>query len=139
MTDTLGNTMSNDAYYAKDVGEVLLIDSRMGRFELIEYFLQTDVEYEGAIKNPVRFSLKQNYPNPFNPTTTIAYSLPKDSQVTLSIYNVSGQIGHVLKDEHQPAGNYTATWDANGVPSGLYFCTLKSGDFVQTKEMLFLK
>jgi hypothetical protein len=66
MTDTLGSTMTQDSYYAKDVGEVLMIDSRLGRFELIEYFLLTDVEYKEVIKIPVQFSLSQNYPNPIN-------------------------------------------------------------------------
>ena len=57
--------------------------------------------------SPMEFTLKQNYPNPFNPTTTIEYSIPQSSHVTLSIYNGSGQRVSVLKDEYQQAGNHS--------------------------------
>ncbi|MFC1540978.1 T9SS type A sorting domain-containing protein [Candidatus Latescibacterota bacterium] len=87
----------------------------------------------------VFFILKSPYPNPFNPATTIEYSLSQNSLITLSIYNISGQRVIVLKDEYQPVGNYTATWDAKGFPSGLYFCIMEANGFCQTKKMLLLK
>ena len=90
-------------------------------------------------ETPVSFRLQQNYPNPFNPTTTIKYNLPQDSQVTLSIYNVSGQLVCILNDEHQSAGKHEITWDAKDMASGLYFCTLKANGFTETRKMVLVK
>jgi len=85
------------------------------------------------------FSLEAPYPNPFNLSTTIAYTLPLDSHVILSIYNVSGQIVSVLKDESQPAGNYSITWSAKDMPNGLYFCSLQTNGFTQTRKIVLVK
>jgi len=144
MTDTLGNTMTQDAYFAKDVGEVLLVDSRMGRFELVEYFLQTDVEYEGVIKIPVRFSLKQNYPNPFNPTTTIEFNLTRASNVNLRIYDVTGKLVKTVINEWKEVGYHSVVWDGKdkkgkAAASGIYFYRLENDKFSKTKQMLLLR
>ncbi len=99
---------------------------------------ESDVNVERNNKQPF-IEILNIHPNPFNLSTTIEYSLTQDSQVTLNIYNVSGQIINVLKDEYKQAGNYSAIWDASGMPSGIYFCTMKSGEFIQTKKILLLK
>ncbi|MFC1539140.1 two-component regulator propeller domain-containing protein [Candidatus Latescibacterota bacterium] len=88
---------------------------------------------------PSNFFLTGNYPNPFNLSTTISYSLPQNSQINLSIYNISGQRVRVLKDECQTAGHYTARWDATGFPSGLYFCIMEANGFVKTRKMVLVK
>ena len=85
------------------------------------------------------FKVSAPYPNPFNPTTTIEYSLPQDGHLILSIFNVSGQLVHVLKNELQQAGNYSITWNASEMPSGLYFCTLKSNGFTETRKMVLVR
>ena len=85
------------------------------------------------------FQLVQNYPNPFNPKTNISYSLPVSGDVSLIIYNLSGEEVTRLVDGQMPAGTYTTTWNASNVASGIYFYRLTSGDFIQTKKMLFLK
>ncbi len=85
------------------------------------------------------YSLKTAYPNPFNPTTTIEYNIPQDSHVILTIYNVSGQRISVLKDEMHTAGNYSITWNAEGLPSGLYFYTLKAKGYSETRKMVLMK
>ena len=144
MTDTLGNSMTQDAYYAKDIGEVLLIDSRMGKFELIEYFLQTDVDPEGETNIPARFTLKQNYPNPFNPKTTIEYNLTQASNITLCIYDVTGKLIKTITNKWQEVGFHTVAWDGkdkNGkaVASGIYFYRLENDLFSKTRRMLLLK
>ena len=88
---------------------------------------------------PAKFSLSQNYPNPFNPTTTVRYSIPKASLVSLKIYNVLGQEVVTLVNQHQSAGNYTSTFDASRLASGVYFYRLNAGSFNQVKKMLLLK
>jgi len=85
-----------------------------------------------------------NYPNPFNPVTTIAYSLPEDSQISISIFNIKGQEVKELTSGIQPAGNYNITWngkDESGkdVTSGIYFYKLKTNGKELTRKMLMLK
>jgi len=93
---------------------------------------------------PRSFSLAQNYPNPFNPVTSIEYSLAKESQVKLSIYNVVGEKVRVLVGKRQRTGVYRAIWDGKDmagqeVASGIYFYRIKAGDFVEAKKMILLK
>jgi hypothetical protein len=93
---------------------------------------------------PSDFSLKQNYPNPFNPATTIEYSLPKRGHVTIEIFNLLGQKVRTLMDEYKSTGNYTITWDGtdnsgNQLSTGIYFCRLHAGDYVQTKKLVLIK
>ncbi len=88
---------------------------------------------------PQRFSLLQNYPNPFNPITLIKYTLPRDCQVALVVYNILGQKVAVLVDGKQKAGFKTVGWDAGSLSSGIYFYRLKAADFVQTRRMVVLK
>jgi hypothetical protein len=90
---------------------------------------------------PSTFTLSQNYPNPFNPSTTIAYNLSVDGQVTLEIINMLGQIVTTLVDENQSAGEHQVIWNAgtNDCASGMYFYKLKVGDFSTTKKMLLVK
>ena len=79
---------------------------------------------------PKEYSLEQAYPSPFNPTTTIKYSLPADSRVSLKVYNVLGQVVATLSDEIQSAGFQTATWVATGNASGIYFYRLDAVSLV---------
>ncbi len=86
-----------------------------------------------------KFSLNQNYPNPFNPSTSISYSIPSDGYVTLSIYDALGSEVAVLDNGFKSAGNYSHTFDASDLSSGMYFYTIRSGNFVETKKMLLMK
>ena len=93
---------------------------------------------------PGSYALSQNYPNPFNPETRIQYRLPKDSPVSLVIYNIRGQNVRRLVNWEQSAGSYVITWnglDDAGVPvaSGIYFYRLAAGEFVEVRKMLLLK
>ncbi|MCH8305962.1 MAG: T9SS type A sorting domain-containing protein [Candidatus Marinimicrobia bacterium] len=85
------------------------------------------------------FHLIQNYPNPFNPKTNISYSLPVSGDVSLIIYNLSGEEVTRLVDGHMPSGTYTTTWNASNVASGIYFYRLKSDNRTVTRKMLLLK
>lgn len=86
-----------------------------------------------------RFSLGPNVPNPFNPVTRIGYYVPKQSFVTLSVYDVTGRLLERLVSGVRTAGEYDVSWDAKGLASGIYFYRLEAGDFAQTRKMILLK
>jgi hypothetical protein len=88
---------------------------------------------------PSIFALNQNYPNPFNPSTVISYSLPLASNVKLIVYNTIGQTVKVLENGFKNAGNYSVNFNADGLPSGIYFYKLEAGQFIQVKKMMLLK
>ncbi len=85
------------------------------------------------------FELKQNYPNPFNPSTTIAYGIPASGKVTLRVYNLLGEPVATLVSAVKAAGNYTAVWNADEVPSGIYIYRLEANGSVMTRKMTLLK
>jgi len=88
---------------------------------------------------PVEFSLSQNYPNPFNPSTYIEFALPKSEYVTVKIYDILGRGVTTLVDEKKEAGRYNVQWNASGFASGVYFCTMRAGAFVQTNKLLLVR
>lgn len=94
---------------------------------------------DGIISTPSIFSLSRNHPNPFNATTTFSYSLPEQSEVTLSIYNILGRRVSTLFDGNKQAGYHTVTWHADHNPSGVYFARLEIGDWSQNIKMVLLK
>ena len=89
--------------------------------------------------SPIKFTLDQNYPNPFNPSTTIKYQVPVNGLVSLKVYNVVGQEVATLVNEVQAAAGYETSFDASQLSTGVYFYTLRAGNFVETKKMLLLK
>jgi hypothetical protein len=89
--------------------------------------------------HPYQYSLGQNYPNPFNPTTQIKYAIAKPGMATLIVYDLLGRELCTLVNEVKQPGNYTASWNAAKLSSGVYFYRLKSGSFAQTKKMVLLK
>jgi parallel beta-helix repeat protein len=88
---------------------------------------------------PRHYILYQNYPNPFNASTTIEFTLPKESHVELSVYNILGQKVATLFEGQKTAGKHSVTWDAGVAPSGVYFARLKSRGNCKTMKMLLLK
>jgi len=88
---------------------------------------------------PANFRLNQNYPNPFNPTTTIKYDLPKDSRVTLKVFDILGREVAMLVNEEQRAGFKFIVWNGAGYASGVYFYRLRAGDFTATRKLLLLR
>ena len=88
---------------------------------------------------PSEFELSQNYPNPFNPTTTINFSVPKEGNVKIAIFNSIGEQVDVLVNSHKNAGNYVTGWNAYSFASGVYYYRLETDNFVQTKKMLLMK
>lgn len=85
------------------------------------------------------YRLEQNYPNPFNPSTTIQYSLAQRGDVTVVIYDVLGKQVAKLVNETQGPGEHQVKWDASKLSSGIYFYSIQSGQFNQTKKMILMK
>jgi N-acetyl-anhydromuramyl-L-alanine amidase AmpD/methionine-rich copper-binding protein CopC len=99
----------------------------------------TDVSTSIASAVPASFNLEQNYPNPFNPSTHIQFSLPSVLPTRLSVYDILGREVAQLVNETLQAGTYTIEWNARNIPSGVYFYTLRAGNFSQSKKLLLSK
>ena len=88
---------------------------------------------------PTKFELSQNYPNPFNPSTTIQFSLPKETQLKINVYNMIGELVRTIADGNYDAGYHKVTLNAVDLPSGAYVYRIESPDFVQVKKMVLIK
>ncbi len=88
---------------------------------------------------PKSFQLQQNFPNPFNPSSIIRYDIPKTSFVKISVYDILGREIKVLVNEDKSPGHYEIIFDANGLASGIYFYTIRTGEFTQIKKMILMK
>ena len=85
------------------------------------------------------FQLDQNFPNPFNPTTTVTFSIPQSGLTAVKVYDLLGKEVATLINGNLSAGFYTVPFNASELPSGVYFYTLRSGNFTQTKKMILTK
>jgi hypothetical protein len=88
---------------------------------------------------PKIYNLRQNYPNPFNPSTTISFSLPSKSFVTLKVFDIMSREVTTLINKELSAGNYLQKWNAVNISSGIYFYRLQAGAFTETKKLVLLK
>ena len=130
------------------IGPVTGDDYHVGSVMFID-----DISFSGVVgvseseSAPTKFHLAQNYPNPFNPVTTIKYGLPRESFVSLKVYNVLGQQVATLVNQWQAAGYKSVEFDAGSLVSGVYFYRLVIGDassgsaqsFVETKRLILVK
>ncbi len=113
---------------------------------LYKDFLQIPIIQSGVAVNveddpalPSEYRLYANYPNPFNPSTTIAYELPRQGNVSLRVYDMMGREVALVVDEHQSAGRHQVTFHADGLPSGTYLYRIQSNSFSDRKKMVLLK
>jgi hypothetical protein len=118
-----------------DLDAVVAVNSRKGN--------EIDVTPEDT-NRPSMFQLSQNYPNPFNPETAIAFSLDKEREIELTIFNALGQEVRTLVSGRQSGGTHTVTWNGKnqlGVPvtSGIYIYQLKSGDSIEIRRMALIR
>jgi hypothetical protein len=88
---------------------------------------------------PKEYDLNQNFPNPFNPVTKINFALPKQSFVTLKIYDITGREIQTLVNEMKQSGYYTIDFNGSSLSSGVYFYKITAGDFTDTKRMVLIK
>lgn len=99
----------------------------------------TGVSDENPKAIPDKLDLMQNYPNPFNPTTTIRYSVPEQSHVSLKVFSILGREIVSLVNETKPAGTYDLEFSADGLPSGIYFYRIQMKNQVLIRKMTILK
>jgi len=155
--DANGNT-SNGGFQTPFGGGIVILQqsgtyyyvcqnhASMGMKGIINVATSTGIT-SGPNNNPTRFELDQNYPNPFNPTTTISFSIPASSYVTLKIYSLLGVEVQTLTQQSYTPGVYTLTWNASGIGSGVYFYQLIGRDmenisvpvFTETHRLIVLK
>lgn len=91
------------------------------------------------LSQPNNFQLNQNFPNPFNPSTSISYQLPADHHVSLKVFDSIGREVTTLVDEEQEAGEYSATFNASSLSSGLYFYNMQAGSYTESRKMMLIK
>jgi hypothetical protein len=109
-----------------------IINARTKYNEIIKGSIQNN-------QNPIAFELEQNYPNPFNSSTVIKYSVPSSSIVTIKVYDILGNEVKTLVNENKAAMNYTVTFDAKGLPSGVYLYKLTAGNYTSVKKLVLIK
>ncbi|MBU1874656.1 T9SS type A sorting domain-containing protein, partial [bacterium] len=118
VTDNIDTTWSNETWHFTIIGQLGI---------------------ETVAELPFSYTLHQNYPNPFNPSTVIQYSIPKTSHVSLTIYNMTGQIVEKLINQTQEPGFYSVNWDARIVSTGMYFYRIQADGFSAVKKCLLIK
>ncbi len=111
-------------------------------FKAYNYLSVFDLSSVTSINNEIKnydFNLSQNYPNPFNPSTTISYSIPKQTHVSLKVYDVLGKEVAELVNEEMSTGSYKVDFDAANLSSGIYFYTLRANEYYSSRKMLLIK
>jgi len=98
-----------------------------------------DAVKRGKDQTPREFRLEQNYPNPFNPETRFEFSVSRFANVSLKVYDVLGREVATIVNEELLPGEYTRTWDATSIPSGIYFYRMTAGRFAETRKLVILR
>jgi hypothetical protein len=128
--------------WAYPTGDEIKLTSpaRSVQYVLIEPGVHTIVSVEGRTGIVDKFNLRQNYPNPFNPRTTISYSLPRVSTVSLRVYDMMGrEVATLAHNEKKAAGDHEVSFDAVNLPSGVYYYRLQTEFFMEIKKMMLIK
>ncbi len=141
-----GNSNSPKDYTFVDSDKLIgMVKYRLKQIDIDGAFEYSDIVEVNLNPNlPAKFKLTQNYPNPFNPTTTINYAIPSVEirhalSVQLTIYDALGREAATLVNESKTPGNYSVQFDASKLSSGIYYYTLRAGDFTATKKMILVK
>ena len=134
VTDSLGITKRQSMWFNWNLSGAIIAGKIYG--------IITHVD--GADESVYDFKLEQNYPNPFNPITKIKFDIPDNTgndlkNVKLTVYDALGREAAVLFNGTQRVGSYEVEFDAGGMSSGIYFCCLQAGDFLQIRKMTLLK
>lgn len=136
-----GNGTTTEAKTYRFVDANLSAGSYTFRLKQVDFngtFAYSD-EVNAEVTSPVQFELAQNYPNPFNPSTTIKFSIPQSSNVTLKIFNTLGQEVKTLLSQNMESGLHTINFDASELNSGIYFYRLDADQFSEVRKMTLIK
>ena len=136
-----GNGTTTEAKTYKFIDANLSAGNYTYRLKQVDFngtFTYSD-EVTSEVISPVQFELAQNYPNPFNPSTTIKFSIPQSSNVTLKIFNTLGQEVKTLLNQNMESGVHTINFDASELNSGIYFYRLDAGQFSEVRKMTLIK
>ena len=121
----------------------VLVNQNASVADIAANLLDAASNYTTGIKDNInkslQFELKQNFPNPFNPTTSISFSIPRESYVCLKIFDCLGRELRTLVSENKKEGSYTVKFNASNLSTGVYFYQIKADNFISIKKMLFLK
>ena len=126
----------------------LLVSNQSSEEDTVGWFWVAYDTFKGSIgisdvavddDAPAAFAVEQNSPNPFNPTTTISFTNTEASNVSIDVFNVAGQKVDTIANEFMSAGSHSVTWDASAFSAGVYFYTVKTGEFSKTMKMTLLK
>ncbi len=148
LTENFAQSTHMSAIDSKPIGALIWDDAALAAFNSDADFQAVYNKYvaEGGLVSvggnpsvPMKFSLAQNYPNPFNPSTRIQFSISKQANVELKVYNVLGQVVATLINGTMTAGQHEITFDARNLASGIYFYRLTAGDLSSVKKMVLLK
>ena len=134
------------AKYEGGLSSIFLLNENIG-WAVGEGIIKTTTGGVSGIKDnsgsspsvPKEIELFQNYPNPFNPSTTISYRLSKSGFVSIKVYDILGSVVNTLIEKWQSAGEYKIIWAINNLSSGVYFYTLRIGEYLETKKMILIR
>jgi hypothetical protein len=145
------NTFSNTGQWSEETfnsveGRYLLIISLSNNQSVWAGLWEAEIwgpdqatSVETSIETPTDYKLSQNYPNPFNPVTNISFSLPEDSRVRITLYNLLGEQVAELVNSYFASGTHTVSFDATNFTSGIYFYKMEAGEFIEIKKMTLMK
>ena len=136
-----GNGTSTELNYYSFTDQSVPVGQYLYRLKQID--LDGSFDYSDQVEvdiiSATNYVLMQNYPNPFNPSTRISFSIPQSGFASVKVYDVLGNEVATIIDKELSAGSYEIQFNASGLTSGVYYYTLKSGNFVQSKKMILLR
>jgi hypothetical protein len=141
LSDPIGVTAYDNSYSTTKENDSTLVKDNMtnGNESWFSFASTVTGITDKGNKSPREYQLSQNYPNPFNPSTTINYSIAKEGNVTLAIYNVTGSKVATIVNGYKPAGSYTVQFNGSNLASGIYLYRLESGNYSAAKKFILMK
>lgn len=140
-----GSSSNSSTQMQSTVGQPMISSSGNTNYNVSSGFwggiskLLTNVAENEMDIIPKEMRLYQNYPNPFNPSTKIKFGIPRVSKVSLAVYNILGEVVSEIFNKELNPGYYEIEYNNSHLSSGIYFYTIKSERFVETKKMIMLK
>ncbi len=137
-------SQKNDSFIAREIGESKIAAHYKHSSEIYSDTAKIKIKQEissdiDSKDHPKEFDLHQNYPNPFNTITNIRYTVPEESHVNISVYDVLGRKIETLTDQWHQTGYYSIGYDAKNMSTGIYLYELTTSSFIDRKKMMLIK